>query len=102
MTRGLRGPAREQLMVELRARYEAGATIQELADEKGRSYGSTRDLLNQSGAQLRKRTQPGVPVEVLQMLHLVDRAADGRLLPAEAQLLRDGITRLAKEASDGA
>lgn len=29
-----------------------------------------------------------------QLLHLVDRAADGRLLPAEADQLRDGVRRL--------
>ena len=30
-----------------------------------------------------------------ELLHLVDRAEAGRLLPAEARLLRDGITALA-------
>lgn len=39
--------------------------------------------------------------ELQRLLHLVDRAADGRLLPAEARLLRDGIRQLAKEARDG-
>lgn len=37
-----------------------------------------------------------------QLLHLADRAADGRLLPGEARLLREGIRKLAREARDGA
>jgi hypothetical protein len=42
------------------------------------------------------------PAEVVRLLHLVDRAADGRLLANEARLLREGIQRLAREARDGA
>lgn len=37
-----------------------------------------------------------------QLMHLVDRAADGRLLPDEARLLRSGIQQLAQEARHGA
>jgi hypothetical protein len=42
-----------------------------------------------------------VDAQRAQLLHLVDRAASGRLLPAEERLLRDGITRLAREAGRG-
>lgn len=44
----------------------------------------------------------GVEALRAQLLHLADRAEDGRLLPAEAQKLRDGIRALAKVARDGA
>lgn len=37
-------------------------------------------------------TRPATPT-LAQLLHLVDRALSGRLLPAEAQLLRDALTR---------
>lgn len=47
-------------------------------------------------------TEPHSASAPARLLHLIDRAADGRLLPAEAQLLRDGIQQLAKEARHGA
>lgn len=102
MTRGVRGVAREELKADLRARYEAGATIRQLCAATGKSYGAVRVLLDQSGAVMRKHTEPGEPADVLALLHLVDRAADGRLLPGEARLLRNGIRALAREARDGA
>jgi hypothetical protein len=49
------GEAREQLARQIVARYEAGASIRELAAEQGRSYGFVHTVLRQSGAQMRGR-----------------------------------------------
>lgn len=51
----LNGRRREELARRLRVDYEAGSTIRSLAQESGRSYGSVRRLLLESGAVLRKR-----------------------------------------------
>ncbi|WP_113694620.1 helix-turn-helix domain-containing protein [Amycolatopsis albispora] len=49
------GEARAEVGKELRRRYESGATVRELADETGRSYGAVHQLLAESGAALRAR-----------------------------------------------
>lgn len=51
----LTGPSREQLATHLRWNYERGATIRALATETGRSYGSIRRLLTESGTTMRPR-----------------------------------------------
>lgn len=51
----LNGRRREEPARRLRVDYEAGATIRSLSEESGRSYGSVRRLLLESGAALRKR-----------------------------------------------
>ena len=49
----LKGDARHQAGVDLKTRYEAGATVRQLADETGRSYGSIAQLLRLAGTQMR-------------------------------------------------
>ncbi len=53
--RRISGGERDTLGAELRKRYEAGASIRQLAEETGRSYGSVHALLIGSGAQMRSR-----------------------------------------------
>lgn len=56
-TRGTRvtGADRDSLTADLRKKYENGASIRELADETGRSYGFVHRLLGESGVTLRGR-----------------------------------------------
>jgi transposase len=49
------GEAREQLIRDVVARYESGASIREIAEEFGRSYGLVHNVLKESGVQLRGR-----------------------------------------------
>ena len=49
------GEAREQLARDVVARYEAGASIREIAEDVGRSYGFVHAMLTESGVQLRGR-----------------------------------------------
>lgn len=49
------GDVRETLGRELRTKYEAGASIRELAAQTGRSYGFVHRLLGESGARYRGR-----------------------------------------------
>ncbi len=53
--RRITGGERSTLGRELRSKYEAGASIRELADETGRSYGFVHGVLLDSGATLRGR-----------------------------------------------
>lgn len=50
--------SREQLMQELRAAYEAGASIRSLVASTGRSYGSIHAMLRESGTTMRSRGGP--------------------------------------------
>ena len=43
------------LRAELRGQYEAGATVRDLADETGRSYGGVHKLLKDGGTEFRPR-----------------------------------------------
>ncbi len=52
------GDPRTQLGIDLKTRYEQGATISGLAQVTGYSYGFIRDLLTQADATLRR---PGNP-----------------------------------------
>jgi len=52
------GAPRTQLGIDLKTRYEQGATISGLAQATGYSYGFIRDLLTQADATLRR---PGNP-----------------------------------------
>ncbi|MFI0915231.1 helix-turn-helix domain-containing protein [Streptomyces abikoensis] len=56
--RHLKGPARTEAAARLARRYEAGATVQVLAAEIGRSYTLARALLLEAGVRMRPR---GVP-----------------------------------------
>jgi predicted transcriptional regulator len=49
------GEAREDLATDLVRRYEKGASIRELAESTGRSYGFVHRLLTDAGANLRGR-----------------------------------------------
>ncbi|MFK0047812.1 helix-turn-helix domain-containing protein [Streptomyces sp. NPDC090741] len=50
-----RGPERDQLVADLKEKYDGGASIRELADETGRSYGGVHRLLVEGKAALRGR-----------------------------------------------
>ncbi|MGV0836930.1 helix-turn-helix domain-containing protein [Mycolicibacterium thermoresistibile] len=50
--------SREQLMQELRAAYEGGASIRSLVASTGRSYGSIHAMLRESGTTMRSRGGP--------------------------------------------
>lgn len=47
--------ARSKLAAELSKKYKKGASIRELADEHGRSYGFVHRVLSESGVALRGR-----------------------------------------------
>lgn len=49
------GPARDQTARNLRARYDAGASIADLITETGRSYGYVHALLDHAGTAFRPR-----------------------------------------------
>lgn len=49
----LKGDARLKLAASLKTRYEAGATVRQLAAETGRSYGSVAELLRLAGTEMR-------------------------------------------------
>ena len=51
----LTGNTRELWMSALRQRYEDGASIRQLVEWSGRSYGGVHDLLRQSGVKMRDR-----------------------------------------------
>lgn len=53
--RQIRGEERDTMGAELKAKYEAGATIRELADQVGRSYGFVNRVLKDVGADIRPR-----------------------------------------------
>ena len=57
MAKGQRitGDDRAELGRRLRERYQAGASIRELAAETGRSYGFIHRILVDNGVQLRRR-----------------------------------------------
>jgi hypothetical protein len=57
LTKGRRitGPERDTIATRLRDAYAQGASIRELTEQTGRSYGWTHRLLRESGAQLRGR-----------------------------------------------
>jgi len=50
-----KGASRVQLAIDLKARYERGASIRTLAEVTGCSYGFVRDLLKEAGVTLRAR-----------------------------------------------
>lgn len=49
------GKARISLTAKLRREYQRGASIRELADQLGRSYGFVHRILSESGVTLRGR-----------------------------------------------
>ncbi|GAA3597951.1 helix-turn-helix domain-containing protein [Streptomyces osmaniensis] len=49
------GPERNRVAAELKARYEAGASIRALAKEAGRSYSGVHHLLADAGVAFRSR-----------------------------------------------
>ncbi|MFI9082211.1 helix-turn-helix domain-containing protein [Streptomyces sioyaensis] len=49
------GPERDRIAAELKAKYEAGASIRALAEETGRSYGGVHRLLADAGITFRSR-----------------------------------------------
>lgn len=56
--RRITGAERESLTDEVKAQYTNGASIRELANDTGRSYGFIHRLLVESGTQLRGRGGP--------------------------------------------
>ena len=57
VARGARvtGVAREKLAAQMRKRYEKGATVRELHEETGRSFGAIQLLLAEAGTTMRPR-----------------------------------------------
>ena len=53
--RRVTGAERDKLAVELKKKYESGASIRTLAESTGRSYGFIHRVLSESGATLRGR-----------------------------------------------
>ncbi|MFB7293955.1 helix-turn-helix domain-containing protein [Actinacidiphila glaucinigra] len=53
--RKLTGPERNRIAIELKTKYEAGASIRTLAKESSRSYGNVHHLLETAGATFRPR-----------------------------------------------
>ena len=53
--RRITGSDRDRLSIELKRRYEAGASIRELAADTGRSYGFVHAVIRDSGAKMRGR-----------------------------------------------
>lgn len=49
------GAERERLTSTLRTRYEKGASLRELAEQTGRSYGFVHGVLTDAGVTLRGR-----------------------------------------------
>lgn len=49
------GAARDKLGVDLKKKYEKGASIRALAEATGRSYGFVHRVLSETGVQLRGR-----------------------------------------------
>ncbi|MET7458455.1 helix-turn-helix domain-containing protein [Streptomyces sp. NPDC005574] len=49
------GPERDRVAAELKAKYEAGASIRALAEESTRSYGGVHQLLADAGVVFRSR-----------------------------------------------
>ncbi|MER6534361.1 helix-turn-helix domain-containing protein [Streptomyces sp900105755] len=49
----LKGAVREETAARFRAQYEAGATVRELAEQTGRSYGGVLNLLRLAGTEMR-------------------------------------------------
>jgi hypothetical protein len=49
------GTARDKLALELKKKYDQGASIRALAESHGRSYGFVHRILTESGATLRGR-----------------------------------------------
>lgn len=56
--RRITGSAREDLTVQLKKKYEGGASIRQLAQETGRSYGFVHRLLVEADVTLRGRGGP--------------------------------------------
>lgn len=55
MTTRITGPARQQLIAQLAARYQAGETIRQLAESVGFSYAAVHAMLHASGVVVRPR-----------------------------------------------
>ncbi len=53
--RRVSGSERDKLAVDLKKKYAAGASIRDLAEQTGRSYGFVHRVLSESGATLRGR-----------------------------------------------
>lgn len=49
------GPDRAKLATEIKAQYRKGASIRQLAETHGRSYGFIHRMLSESGTPLRQR-----------------------------------------------
>lgn len=79
-----RAALREKLAATLREQYEAGASIRVLADEHVLTYGTTRNLLIEAGAQLRSRGGPnrGRAGNVIdEMISSIEQQADAQSMP---------------------
>ena len=53
--RRVSGNERDKLAVDLKKKYAAGASIRDLAEQTGRSYGFVHRVLSESGVTLRGR-----------------------------------------------
>ncbi|MGW5644859.1 helix-turn-helix domain-containing protein [Saccharopolyspora sp. NPDC003752] len=59
----LKPAARERLAHVLRTKYEKGASIRQLCEESGRSYGIVHRMLAEAGVQFRPRGAAGKAAE---------------------------------------
>lgn len=62
MTQHLHGEARAALIADVTARYEAGATIRQVAEVVGYSYGAVRNILVGAGVPLRQPHRGAAPL----------------------------------------
>lgn len=49
------GDARDNMIEQFKAKYDAGASIRALSEESGKSYGFVHRLLSEGGVELRGR-----------------------------------------------
>ncbi|MEV6232889.1 helix-turn-helix domain-containing protein [Saccharopolyspora shandongensis] len=59
----LKPAARERLTRVLKSKYEKGASIRQLCEESGRSYGIVHRMLAEAGVQFRRRGAAGRAAE---------------------------------------
>ncbi|MGW1617475.1 helix-turn-helix domain-containing protein [Streptomyces sp. NPDC002285] len=57
------GPERDRLAADLRARYEDGKSIRNLAKETGRCYSNIHSLLEEAGTAFRPQGSTHPPAE---------------------------------------
>lgn len=90
------GKARSGLAEQLKRRYEQGASIRQLAEQTGRSYGFVHRVLTETGVRLRGRGSRQTRDSTREQAHRLLDAVPVSRLPEAAEVLR----RLAEAAAD--